>query len=89
MIHGKQHWHSSNKLLLFLVGLSFMAQFLQSLPASKAAHVARRHVKPDILNLQFQMFGWGLPIAKGAAHAIKVPHLPCSAAPFGTRECCR
>ena len=57
-----------------------MAQFLQNLPASKAAHVARRHGDPDILDVQFQMFGWGLPISKGAAHAIKVPHLPCPAA---------
>ena len=49
-----------------------MAEFLQSLPMTHAAHVARRSKG---IQAQFNMYGWGLPIAKGAAQTIKVRHL--------------
>ena len=45
-----------------------MAQFLQTLPPSKAAHVAHRTGR----EVEFEIYGWGLPIAKGAAQTIKV-----------------
>ena len=48
-----------------------MAEFLQSLPMMRAAHVARRGMGTQI---QFDIYGWGLPIAKGAAQTIKVHH---------------
>lgn len=48
-----------------------MAEFLQSLPMSRAARVARRSKGTQI---QFDIYGWGLPIAKGAAQTIKVRH---------------
>lgn len=51
-----------------------MTQFLQTLSADKAAHVARRSATP----LDFEIYGWGLPIAKGAAHTIKVRRLALS-----------
>lgn len=54
---------------LLIFGLSFMAEFLQSLPMTHAAHVARRSKG---IQAQFNMYGWGLPIAKGAAQTIKV-----------------
>ncbi|KAL0020140.1 hypothetical protein WJX77_006430 [Trebouxia sp. C0004] len=54
---------------LLIFGLSFMAEFLQTLPLNYAAHVARRS---ENTQLQFEIYGWGLPIAKGAAQTIKV-----------------
>ena len=54
-----------------------MAEFLQSLPMTHAAHVARRSKGTQI---QFDIYGWGLPIAKGAAQTIKVRHLAWHAA---------
>ncbi len=48
-----------------------MAEFLQTLPMTHAAHVARRSKDTQ---LQFDIYGWGLPIAKGAAQTIKVHH---------------
>lgn len=49
-----------------------MAVFLQTLPQSKAARVARRSGTP----VDFEIYGWGLPIAKGAAQTIKVHLYP-------------
>ena len=49
-----------------------MAEFLQTLPMTHAAHVARRSKDTQ---LQFDIYGWGLPIAKGAAQTIKVHQL--------------
>lgn len=46
-----------------------MAEFLQSSPASKVKHVARRSTGAEEA---FAIYGWGLPIAKGAAQTIKV-----------------
>ena len=48
--------------------VSFFIEFLQSTPATKAPHVDRRKGTPE----SFALYGWGLPIAKGAAQAIKV-----------------
>lgn len=45
-----------------------MAEFLQTLPPSKVAHVARRSGSET----SFAIYGWGLPIAKGASQTIKV-----------------
>ncbi len=46
-----------------------MAELLQTLPPSKAKHAARRS---DGTTAEWVMYGWGLPIARGAAQAIKV-----------------
>ena len=46
-----------------------MAEFLQTLPSSEAKHVARR--SPGT-RATFAIYGWGLPIARGAAQSIKV-----------------
>jgi hypothetical protein len=54
-----------------------MAEFLQTLPMTHAAHVARRSAGTQ---LQFEIYGWGLPIAKGAAQTIKARHLSWHAA---------
>ena len=50
-----------------------MAQFLQSSPPSKVNRVARRS---DNAEAAFAIYGWGLPIAKGAAQTIKVQYSP-------------
>ncbi|KAL3151900.1 hypothetical protein ABBQ38_012861 [Trebouxia sp. C0009 RCD-2024] len=55
-------------LFILIFGLSFMAEFLQTLPPSKVAHVARRSGSET----SFAIYGWGLPIAKGASQTIKV-----------------
>ncbi|KAA6420141.1 MAG: hypothetical protein FRX49_09990 [Trebouxia sp. A1-2] len=75
---------------LLIFGLSFMAEFLQTLPMTHAAHVARRSKDTQ---LQFDIYGWGLPIAKGAAQTIKTKassnskSLICEIDPRGTVPC--
>ena len=63
------HLAHSVTMMLLIAGLSFMAEFLENLPSTKAKRVARRSQGAEAA---FVIYGWGLPVARGAAQTIKV-----------------